>query len=158
MEVRVVLYEGHFIAHSYSKRFVKWFLEDFEDQMEKIEVVKMKMHEDLTETDEFYNKEIYYDDAYGVYTTTDILMRASNVCDMVSEACQIRADRLRDNVELLKLNGEEEKIVTDFINYLSMIHEDMGCAAYYGDYFDVQQILKQCVYNSLNNIVGEEVN
>lgn len=153
MDTFFLIYNDNLLGHTHDKRMIKGFLKDFPDP-DNVIVERVEVSDELRDSGDFDLYEIYRDDFYDLVTSHRFLDQVGIYCETEMEYLDGHINRLRDTVKLIKFDDDEKEAINLFLNYMKMMSEDIDIGDYsntlfYGDYFNIKEILKQCIYNAL---------
>lgn len=149
----MIVYNGSVIGYSDFKKVLKDFMEQF--GIEDYTIIKVP-EDDLPENIDtlIRDKEIYYDDFYGAYTSNDIMMDVSEYISAIADR-YVEVDNFMDSfLEYVKLSPDERDDVTILSNDLhdaimDLVGDEDTGASYYSDYFNVTEIMKELVTGNI---------
>lgn len=146
----MMIYKERVLCYSESRKMLKHFAEQCNLEKYKIKKIDDEWIKGLEE--QIYDKELYYDEYYGLYVTSDMLLDMSMIAEEIADSF-IRIDNFMDLViEYVKFTKDESEDIMmlcneihEALNDVVGIDESSGPAALYSDYFNMVEILRELV-------------
>lgn len=157
--IKILIHLDEVIGYTHDKKILKSFIKDYGLEDYRIEKVK-KIPDDIEY--EYQNKEIYYDHHYDTCVTEEILEKISVICEEICSIFIPIHNNLEDYPEYIKFTPEEENDVYELRMYLEGLIEELigldgisGPNAFYSDFFDVKQLIKEYLHKNITIYGGE---
>lgn len=151
--IRILINVDKVVGYSDEKKHVQNFIKSYnltDYRIEKIKKIPREIEFD------FQNKEIYFDAHYDTYVTEELLEKVSIVCQEICGMYIGVRDMLDDALTYIKFTSSEEDDVINFkerinemVNDLIGADEMSGPNAFYSDYFDVRELIREFLHKNI---------
>lgn len=152
-KIRILVHGGEVVGYSDNKDVIESFIDTYDLKHYHIEKIK-KIPEDIEY--EYQYKEIFFEHFYDIHVTEALLDKVSSVCEEISTVFIGVEDSLRQALEYIKMEPEEQDIIMEVQQHLFMLIADLvgvdscsGPNAFYSDYFDAKQLIKDFLHKNI---------